>query len=245
MPKILKVLRGKKALRRKAYKTVFRGFTKNLFSGIHRFRRTVNSAGETGLTVANALSVVAPYSHVLFTAAAAANVVSYGQLSYYSSLTNIPNVTEFTNLFDQYKIDKVTHKIMPYSTMSVGNNAAGTTAPAVIVHWVLDHDEATIPVSGETGIAELEQYPGYRKKNINSTPNGITISYRPRAAQAVYQGAFTAYAEVPKNTWMNCSNSTIQYYGLKMVIEGLQGAVASYTGFRFETTYDISFKGVR
>lgn len=256
MPKAIRYRKGgtlgtrrgrRNPLQKMRYNRMTRGFLTNPYSGIHRFRRTVNIAGETGTSRANNITVSAANTHFLMGGTSAAQyTLSYGQLTYYMAIANLPNLSEFTNLFDSYRINSVTLKFIPYATATMDPTAFG--ASNCIMHWVKDFDDVTLPASGETGIAALEQYPGYRRQNMNASSKGITVKIRPRAATSLYQGAFTAYAQASRNTWINCANPDVQHYGFKACFElynGTTTGVNTVFPFRVEATYDLSFKGVR
>ena len=75
-----------------------------------------------------------------------------GVLGGYSfSLDQLPNYTEFTNLFDQYRINKIVVKFIP------NHNSSDVSASTQVIsnfNSVIDPTDATAPATG----AELYEY---------------------------------------------------------------------------------------
>ena len=62
----------------------------------------------------------------------------------------MPNVSEFTGLYDQYRIDYVECKFS-FSNNNSSNSSPGSTLP--IMYLVKDYDD-----SGAAGVTDLQQY---------------------------------------------------------------------------------------
>lgn len=70
------------------------------------------------------------------------------------TLNDLLNATEFTGLFDQYRIDRVTIKLIPMVHMQVlDGTAVAPVNPGMIYHAV-DYDDANNP----TNAAYMQQY---------------------------------------------------------------------------------------
>lgn len=132
-------------------------------------------------------------------------------------LSDLPNYTDFTNLFDQYRITNVAMRFMcafNEATLSTGPTA---TIPNLIS--VLDHDDAT-PLTLRSGYL---QYGSFKERRLDKE---LKISVKPRLATAVYNGAFTGYAE-SDNSWVDCDSPAVEYYGVKWGISFPVVAVAN------------------
>jgi len=138
-------------------------------------------------------------------ASSASAVTSYNK---YFTLADIPGYTGFTPIFDQYRLSAIRVRIVP------NNNAIGlvtnSTTNIVSLYCVLDYDN----VSSITTTAGAEYYD-----NCIQLLSGETMerTFRPRAAVALYGGAFTSYGNVD-DMWIDSANTAVQHYGLKIFV---------------------------
>ena len=155
------------------------------------------------------------------------NVVDTAR-SYSFQLSDLPNYTEFTNLFDSYRFDEVEVIFIPGITeMAVPTNATVLSA--------VDFDDAGAAAS----LSSMLQSENCELHTINQP---IRIKLKPRFASAAFAGAFTSYAN--SSGWVDCASDTIQHYGLKMWFGVLSGALTGQT-WRITARYKISFRCAR
>lgn len=81
--------------------------------GLHWFKRTVNSIADVGFQVDGTMAIKGTNHLELSNTMAAVGTTVYGNMSYIFSIQNLPQVSEFTNLFDDYQIRKIVFKIIP------------------------------------------------------------------------------------------------------------------------------------
>lgn len=166
-------------------------------------------------------------------------------------LTDLINYSEFTSLFDQYKILKVVFKIQmitnPDSSNPLNVAAASTTTyynnPT---NWfpkfwyIRDYDSG----SSET-ISSMKERQG--AKYFIMRPNKeYSIALKPMVQVQTYKTSVsTGYA--PKRLWLDIADTTVPHYGLKTVIDclGLDPSDTYPFRFRWECKYYVAFKGVR
>jgi hypothetical protein len=127
-------------------------------------------------------------------------------------LSSFPNVTEYTNAFDQYRIDQ-----LEVWLELVGNQdaALGTLVTAV------DLDDANVP----TGPTQIQDKQGAL------VGSGAAMRYHrwvPHVAVAEYSGAFTSYGNVPA-TWIDTASPGVLHWGFKT-------AAAAYTVASYNLT---------
>lgn len=118
------------------------------------------------------------------------------------SLSNFNNVTEYTALFDAYRvgITKVSYNQIAFAGGGVLAN----------IHSVIDYDD-----SNATAVAAMQQYDSYQIDPVEST---FTRVFQPLAANAAYSGTFTSFSRMPSTTWCDVASPGIQYYGFKAQI---------------------------
>lgn len=130
----------------------------------------------------------------------------YGSMSF--TLNSLPGYTEFTNLFDQYRIKKVLVQAFPFMTQESDT----TTTPARnIFHWCVDHTDVTSPAAE----SDVLQYDNHKTLQAFKPFN---MSLTPVAATTVWQGVSSnGYAPAKPASWIDCKSYGVQHYGIKYV----------------------------
>jgi hypothetical protein len=131
-------------------------------------------------------------------------------------LSSLPNPTEFTTLFDQYRISRVQYEFWPLQTEAVNSTTAAT--PGIIT--VVDYDDSS---SLATLTAAL-QYPNAKWR---SAYKPFVVSFKPHIAAAVYSGTFTSFMNT-KDQWIDASSPAVIHYGLKICMPQSTGIVQSW-----------------
>lgn len=116
------------------------------------------------------------------------------------ALNNFPNYTEFTNLFEQWRIIQVIVTYTPYPQQQA----------AAMIYTAIDQDDITAP----TGTAEFYQNETRQIFPANQVWERV---FTPYPALGAYGGAFTNYAQAPFGLWMDNASSGTFYYGLKIL----------------------------
>lgn len=157
------------------------------------------------------------------------------------ALTDVPNSSEFTTMFNEYRIDKVVYRITPVTWGSVPGTAS--QAPSAYVSW--DSNDATAPA---TSRQMMERDQCKLVDFIIGQPTYIVGV--PRVAQAIYSsGVTTSYGfpNNPKSLWLDTtspSNST-PHYGLKMFFRNFVAIANAGTALRIQPTYYMTFRSTR
>lgn len=178
--------------------------------------------------------------------ATAANTTSAFSILF--KLSDLPNVTEFTTLFDSYMITGVMMQIKmisnPYSAYPVNGSSSSATINSnnffPTIWYVADHDDNTT-----LSLAQIKEYDKVRHKVLR--PNQETnIMLRPTTLQQLYRSSVTTgYAENRRRQWLDIGATDIPHYGIKSVIdfEGLT-PVGSFE-FKINFKYYFKCKNVR
>jgi hypothetical protein len=118
-------------------------------------------------------------------------------------LSALFNSSNFTAIFDQYKITEV--EVFIYPTLT---NSAAYVANSMSV---VDYDDSNT-------LSSNSAYLNYENVEFSVVTNGHYRKFRPHIAIAAYQGAFTGFAnEAPQ--WIDCAYPNIQHYGVKFGVE--------------------------
>lgn len=149
------------------------------------------------------------------------------------SLINLPDQTDFTSLYDQYKILKVKWTLLPKgNSMDIGNGV--TVGQMGRVFTVLDYDDSSAPSS----FNQMCQYQNMRK---TSTAASHTRTIVPKYLREVSTGLGTT-ANEPATGWIDCTNNSVLHRGIKI---GIQAPPNGSNVYDLLLTYTLAFKNVR
>lgn len=146
-------------------------------------------------------------------------------------LNQLPNYTEFTDLYDQYKINAVKLSFLPSQTQSISLSSTNNSTQGRFFS-AIDYNDANSPVS----IDELRQYQSCK----------WTSMYRPhkRFFRPKIQDRGASYT--PGKPWINCTSPDQQYLALKVGIEPTNATAPSTSlYYNVEAKFYMSFKNVK
>lgn len=169
---------------------------------------------------------------VILTGINTAITTTFGVQSF--SLNQLPDFTEFQNLYDQFRINKVVWKLVP----NVNSAESGAAQKLPQVHSVCDYNDSTAP----TTLDELIQYNNYRM-TMGSRIHNRKLT--PAFLDNVYVTTATQRAGNPNyKQWLSTSNSTdVPHHGIKYAIGATAAASAiTYTPY---LTFYLSCKAVK
>lgn len=137
-------------------------------------------------------------------------VRNYGQMANQAlniKLSNLPNYTEFTNLFDLYRICAV--KINWVFSANTNDVTATPTVGLPTLFSVIDTND-------DVNLSGLNAYLEYETCRMQRMDKPVKRYIKPKTATALYQGGFfTGYGSQVKNPWVDTTSYDTNYYGLK------------------------------
>lgn len=172
-------------------------------------------------------TMVYPHARTIDLAAYTTSIAGATNAVYSFSLDQVTNYTEFTNLYDQYRIKRVDIQ------MRRMGNSESTAAIDGVIYVAPDYDDVAA-----TAVAALQQYPAVQCLNWDE---GCQIELYPRIAMAAYAGAFTSYANVAAG-WIDCNSPSVAHYGLKIAANGFGGVPQKW---EITATYHLEFRSPR
>ena len=122
-----------------------------------------------------------------------------------TQLSSLPAYSDFTNLFDQYRILKVKIDFMPNLT---GNTAGGLPGLYNVFNMAIDHTDTTSP----TQSSDILQYDEHRTLQPYKP---FSITYKPAPAAAYFNTNVTTGYGPRAGAWIDGSSPAIVHYGLK------------------------------
>jgi len=162
-----------------------------------------------------------------------------GSTGVYSLVTNMTNSSDFTNLFDNYRIDGVSIRMISGIT---GTGVQGTSGHMMPWLWVFnDQDDGLAP----TAASQFMEREGVRV--VSFSENNIQAhNCSPRVATQHYNGiALSGYGIGSKYAFIDCAYPDVQYYGTKIGYPAPMNTTNIIIGtLQLLVKYDMTFKGV-
>lgn len=192
-------------------------------NGAHFFKRHFYQSNVTIVTGATGQANGAIYS----------NGITSMSTTTSAGLISMPNVSEFTNLFDKYRLLGYSIRFIPRY-----NSVDQATGNALICNYVYDSDDNTVI----TSLSDLMQYPNVKSVGITST-KGLTLFVKyPCVAPMVYNGLTTTAYAVKRSPWLDLSSAEAPHWGIKLIFTG--NASATYV-FDIKCSWYFAMKDVR
>lgn len=126
---------------------------------------------------------------------------------------NFLNYTDYSNLFDEYRIDEVVFD-MKYNANSYPQSTTVAAPGAPIIYMAIDYDDATLPTTNT-----LLQYASCKPiqfGNSSGTNNGTQwYKHVPAVNLATATISGTQIATIKKHQWINTDQPGVQHFGVK------------------------------
>lgn len=153
------------------------------------------------------------------------------------ALNAVTDSSDFTSLFDRYRIVGVKLKFM------FDINDANITGAGVLP-WITvaqDYDDATQPTT-EQEVLKIQ----YAKSKRLDKPFSVYLRPKPQLIAGNVAGS-TTNAAIPNssNLYFNCSDTSVVFYGLKAFIRGWYSPLSAQSMLRIQPTYYLSLKDTR
>lgn len=145
------------------------------------------------------------------------------------SLNDLPNYSEFTALFDVYKINAVKLQFIPQQTQSVSLGSINNP-DNVRFFSAIDYTDDSAPSS----VDELRQYATVKCTSIFKTHTRYIN--KPKILDSVSSS---------RSPWISTSSPSTNYYGLKVAIEPMDSSTTLAMSFQGEAKYYFAFKNVK
>lgn len=165
----------------------------------------------------------------------ATSSIAPGYRSYTFHLDQLPGVSDFTTLYDQYRINGVKLEFVPQISGMDGN--PNTTLYAMPnIHMVIDRDD-----TNTLALTDMMQYTGYKRKRGHLS---CSVYFKPSVLTEVFRSAVsTSY--VPKTgQFIDMAAPNVPHYGVKVIVDQGPGSGIQWAWTVFATYY-FTCKNVR
>lgn len=145
------------------------------------------------------------------------------------TLADLPNYTEFTSLFESYRIYKIVARWIPLNGESGWNGSSSSAnLNAGLLVSAVDYNDATVETA-----AQLQEK---RMSEIWNAYKEHYVTIYPRVAVPVYAGVTTFGYGDSQRLWLSTNNAAIEHYGHKLSAAAMP---ASTNLGRIQYTYYI------
>lgn len=154
-------------------------------------------------------------------------------LVYTFKLDNVVNPADFTNLYDKYKINKITLFLEPQDNLT----SVGTVPSQKKICVVWDDDGNAL-----TQEDDYLEYANCRRYNANSTRT-IKLTLYPKVSIPMLNkdGGLTAFQTIPAKNWIKIEDDEVPHFGFKIFIpDGIN--VIGLPIFQVRAKYHLSLK---
>ena len=152
-------------------------------------------------------------------------------------LSDIFNFSEFTELYDAYKINSVTVELQ-YLSNSAAVNGQGIL-PTFYMYW--DQDDSVPPPT----LMNILGKQGVKKWQPTSSRLTKKFKFVPICANAVQDATAIFAAAVPtKSQWLDCRSPNVPHYAFKLFSQDWIAPSGGfiYNAVRVHYTYNVSFR---
>lgn len=166
----------------------------------------------------------------VFTASTAAPAPAVSQFR----LSDVPSVTDFTSLYDQYQIKAVKYTLIPKFTNNELNLGGGAASGLLGNVWsVIDYDDVLTPVA----VTELLQYQNLKRTRMDK--------FHSRYIVPKVNVTMGLNSQPKARQWLDIATTNTPHFGLKLWIDQLAGVSNTEIKFDLTVKYYLAFKNVR
>lgn len=146
-------------------------------------------------------------------------------------VNDLPQISTFRNLFDQYRIRNVVVAFKAQATQTYTGNSSGDV-PSITT--AIDYND-----NSAAGIPAVE----YQNAVTNPMTTSFVRSLQPRTAQPVYNGALsTAYLMGNKDLWIDLAYPQVPHY--QLIVNIGTTSIDNQFVYSVDVLYTVEFKNV-
>jgi len=141
-------------------------------------------------------------------------------------LNDLPNPTDFTNLFDSYRINWVKLTLTFQGSSTALYDTYFNNMPLMFMAYT-DYDDSNPPASSLAGWQSVQEVAMAKRFTVsNKGRNTFTFYIKPRVAIETFRdGLTTGYSSV-NNRWCDCQYDDIAHYGFKYIVRLIKALAA-------------------
>lgn len=157
----------------------------------------------------------------------------------YFRLADLDNVTQFTNLYDEYKIEAIEISLVSNITFIPTTGGGNQNSHCCTVHTAIDYDDGAAPANK----AALLSYETYKLHGAMTPGRVYTRKFVPAVRMGTYDST-PAYGSgaVRQLQWLDTASPNVEHFGIKIgLFNGDSNLNASYFLY---CTYWLAFRKI-
>lgn len=157
--------------------------------------------------------------------------------TYFASLNQIAGVSDFSGLYDQFKIVGLKWQLIPRGNASDISPTGGTSAAqSVGVFSVIDYDDSA-PLTSLTQACQYQNMKMTRSHQVHSR------YFKPRITPTIENGVGGTASALTTRGWLDVSTgANVPHYGIKYVLQQAPNVAQT---FDLKVDYYLAFKNVK
>ncbi len=155
--------------------------------------------------------------------------------AYAYSLSSVPDASDFTALFDQYRISSVRVTFRPITTFN--NFLAGNSALPPQLYTAIDYNDGTL-----VSIADLQQYQSCKVTRFDQNQ---VRTFSPMIQLAANASGSAVLSVADSSRWIDTAQTSVFYYGLKYGISAGDGSQTVLQRWEVTVEYFLEFRIVQ
>jgi hypothetical protein len=174
---------------------------------------------------------------------ATATLLSYNSAAYSFAISQVPNVTEFGVLFDQYKIAGVK---VDFDYISASESVLSTTTSTSLQCTLLayeDNDDSTAPPTTNAGWSAVFESGRAVKKVFPNRVNRMSYMLKPKYLTADVDTSGTTTGRSLGSGWVDgATGLDVLWRGLKVIVQANPTITTYVHTFRITATYYLQWR---
>lgn len=167
---------------------------------------------------------------------------AYGSGAMSFAIDQVPNVTEFGALFDQYRIAAVKLKFdFISSTSAVAPITSSPSQRFTLLLWE-DYDDSVAPSATNTGFQAAYESGRAKRAVFPSRTNSITYTVRPKYLVDVPDYALTQTPAQLGNGWLDGATNAVLWRGIKWIAQANPAPTTNVGTWRVFATYYLEWR---
>jgi len=154
------------------------------------------------------------------------------------ALGDIPSVSEYTTLFDQYKIVAVKLEFQYISASEAVLSLTSNPASQIVTFMGYeDNDDSTAPTASNAGWQAVLESGRAKRRIFPQQHNSFVYVLKPKVLTADLDTAGTTLARSLGNPWLDPATTDAKYFGFKWIMQANPGPITFVHQLRVNATY--------
>lgn len=156
----------------------------------------------------------------------------------------IPNFAEYTNVFDEYRINALKYTFMPRYTDVEAAGAGATGSPQAYAHVLIDPTSTLIP-AGVYGSGTLNNLMENTNVRTRQCHRPFSVYFKPKILQQAFGGGTAGV--VRKSAYIRSSDTAVDHRGFHIYVQQNNFSASANANIIFDifVTVYLTLKNVR